>query len=496
MGNPGKTIIGKDKKVLLWIILVAVVVRLVCINSLLLDCHSFRQAITAMTSRNICRGDGNLFMPLRDDGGAKRIIANGEFPVYQYTVAVFYKIFGVHEIIGRLVNVFFSVLSIFFLYLLVKNILDRKLALLTAGVYSLVPLAVYYSRTFQRFGMVICFLIGGLYFFNKWVNKPKWYFSILAVIFCNISFLMYPPGMSVILPMAYLAYSKYGKKAFKDYRLYLTFFCLVIFTFAWIYYFVKISGGGAFAWHHDWGNWKYYFTWLNINYFFKTMFYVPAKFVFTPLGYAALIIGIIKSSEKKYRMFYFWMLAIYINYALDPYPSFQVLHEYYYYQLVPAGAVFIAVGLDWLWQRRRLLQVASFKRVMVILVLIICSVSSMYPCKKAMMRYVTRWRINQYLPSLTVRGITEKDSLVVYAGGKPQLVYYCDRIGWKTSKYPGCRGSRGHAAIERYKRKGADYLVNLTTGDFKEKHKKYLLDLQEHYKLIERTNDYVIYKLI
>jgi hypothetical protein len=293
--------------------------------------------------------------------------------------------------------------------------------------------------------------------------------------------------------MFYLAYVKYKKKIIYETGLWVLLGCSLIITFAWIFYFVKISGGGSFTLHHDWWNWKDYLKWVDINYFYKTMFYVPARHALTPLGYLFFIIGIATCFKKGFGMFYLWILGIYINFALDPYPSFQVLHEYYYYQLVPAASVFGAAGIMWLWDRRgKIIRYPAYGKIILSVVFVLLLLLSF---NKVFYRYNTESRMEQYLPAAAVKKFTDKGSAFVYAGGSPQMVYYCDRRGWMTAEYPEYNKTKGYSAIERYRKKGAGYLVNLTSADFKEKQREYLEELRKNYKLVAEDENYLIYDL-
>jgi len=66
---------------------------------------------------------------------------------------------------------------------------------------------------------------------------------------------------------------------------------------------------------------------------------------------------------------------------------------------------------------------------------------------------------------------------------------------WRTSVLPEYKRSVGYSAISRYREAGADYLVNLVFEGFVEEHKEYMKDLEKNCELIEKTGNYIIYKL-
>ncbi len=87
---------------------------------------------------------------------------------YVYLSMPFVVIFGLNELSVRLPAIILGSLSPLFLFFLVKEIFkDRKLALLSAAVFSFLPWQIHFSRGAWEANLMVSFLILASYFFFK-----------------------------------------------------------------------------------------------------------------------------------------------------------------------------------------------------------------------------------------------------------------------------------------------------------------------------------------
>src|SRR5205809_6959308 len=84
--------------------LLALALRCYGLTAPLLDYHSWRQADTAAIARNYGTSGYRLAYPQVDWGGQTPGYVESEFPLYSYTLALLYGIFGVYDWIGRLIT--------------------------------------------------------------------------------------------------------------------------------------------------------------------------------------------------------------------------------------------------------------------------------------------------------------------------------------------------------------------------------------------------------
>lgn len=128
------------KRILLLIVLAfAFYFRLPGMSNPLLDTHSWRQTQTAMFARNLYRNHLNIFLPEVDWNGKDKGYIESEFQLYPFIVAVFYKIFGVREVIGKFIALLFFVAALYYLFLLVNFLISYKVAILTVIFCSFSP---------------------------------------------------------------------------------------------------------------------------------------------------------------------------------------------------------------------------------------------------------------------------------------------------------------------------------------------------------------------
>ncbi len=99
----------------------------------------------------------------------------GDFhpPVFYWFLSLWTKIFGNNVVMLRLSSVLFSLVAIYFVYLIGKKIKNKKVGILAALFLAVNPLFVYYSQELRMYSMATMWLIIGFYFFIKIKNNPS-----------------------------------------------------------------------------------------------------------------------------------------------------------------------------------------------------------------------------------------------------------------------------------------------------------------------------------
>jgi hypothetical protein len=90
------------------IVLFGLALRLIGIHDPVLDHPAWRQGDTAAIARNFALLNFNIFYPQADYNGPPPNYVELELQIVPYLAAIGYKIFGVHEVFGRLVSIAFS----------------------------------------------------------------------------------------------------------------------------------------------------------------------------------------------------------------------------------------------------------------------------------------------------------------------------------------------------------------------------------------------------
>lgn len=113
---------------------------------------------------------------------------------------------GVQFWSARLIIILFSVATIPVIYLLVKKLTDENeyIALTTALIYSILPLAVFFGRNIQPEAPALFFLLLGQYFYIKWIDD----FKINNIVFSGIALMicaMFKPTFLIgIIPLVFI----------------------------------------------------------------------------------------------------------------------------------------------------------------------------------------------------------------------------------------------------------------------------------------------------
>ncbi|MDD4026613.1 MAG: glycosyltransferase family 39 protein [Candidatus Shapirobacteria bacterium] len=104
-------------------------------------------------------------------------------PLYYLFLNFWTNIFGNNVIVLRLSSVLFSLITIYFVYLIGKKIKNKKIGIWTALILAVNPLFVYYSQELRMYSMATMWLIIGFYYFIKIKNKE---YKIKDLIILNL----------------------------------------------------------------------------------------------------------------------------------------------------------------------------------------------------------------------------------------------------------------------------------------------------------------------
>jgi len=183
--------------------------------------HSWRQSDTASIARNFFESGHNILFPQINWGASGTGFVESEFQIYTFAVSLLYEIFGADDMIGRLLSVCFSVLTVLGIYLLVKKIMDERTAAWSAFIYAILPLNIFYGRAFMPDAFMLMCTVYAIYFFSEWLDKNKGAYFVLAWLFASTAILLKLPTLYIGLPLLYLAYNKYGLTLFRKVTLYI-----------------------------------------------------------------------------------------------------------------------------------------------------------------------------------------------------------------------------------------------------------------------------------
>jgi 4-amino-4-deoxy-L-arabinose transferase-like glycosyltransferase len=486
--------------ILILILLSGFIFRLYRFDNPIADWHSWRQADTSAVSRNFVREGFDILHPRFDDLSN---VASGmdnpegfrfvEFPLYNIKQAFLYKYVGVLSLEqwGRMVSIISSVLAGVFLYLIASRHSNKKIGLLSAFFYMFIPYNIYYGRTILPDTMMAMSILGGIYFFDKWIedkskvihsassgrenqksktqiNNKNTLYLALAAVFTASALLLKPYAVFFTLPMIVLAYDKFGFGLFRNWQLW--FFA--VFSLApllwwrnWITQFPE--GIPANQWLLNGNGIRFrpaFFRWIGYERIIKL--------ISGYLGAIILVFGLLKVFRLKEWLFFASFLASSALYV-TVFATGNVQHDYYQILIMPTLSIFFAIGAYYLWGLR-------FKKLPIGIFILAVSLAGLFWF--GWMQVRDYFNINNR--SIVVAGeavdrLTSTDAKVIANyNGDTSFLYQTKRRGWASFQNP----------LPEMIKKGADYLVlvNPTVQD---------MVFEESYQVVEKTPQYVIFDL-
>lgn len=131
-------------------------------------------------------------------------------PVYTYFLVLIYAVMGMSVFSTRLLAAVSGVLGVFGIYLLVKKIENKSIALLMALLLSVSPWHLTYSRTVYEVNLGLTFLLISLWcFYLARKRKKEW--LIGAGVFAAVSILAYTANR-VTVPLIYMTIFYWQRK--------------------------------------------------------------------------------------------------------------------------------------------------------------------------------------------------------------------------------------------------------------------------------------------
>ncbi|PLX28275.1 hypothetical protein C0581_02975 [Candidatus Parcubacteria bacterium] len=195
-----------------------------------------KQAVVAMIARNFYEGDMNIMYPELDSNGSRSNFAANEFPLHPWLMALGYKVFGVHEVFGRILSILFFIGSAFFFRMFLR---EYKLGTWASNFffffYTISFLSIGIGRSLQPESIWMFLIAGTFYFFEKFFNHNKKKYFIYFSLFCSLSIAIKPFVIFLYLFLLFrLVISKDRKKYFSYQNI---FIFLVSFSIPIIWYF-------------------------------------------------------------------------------------------------------------------------------------------------------------------------------------------------------------------------------------------------------------------
>ncbi len=412
------------------ILLLAFLLRLYKINNPVLDWHSWRQADTASVTREYVKHGIDLLHPTYHDlSNIPNYLDNSahgyrmvEFPFINAFLALILRQFPQFDlaITSRLLSIFLSLGSLLCLTSLVKRLSGKKIALLTALIFAILPYNIYYSRVILPEPAVLFFSLSALLAFDHYLEKAQFLTAFLTILNLALALLL-KPFVGFLAPVfLVLAYQRLGLKMLKQFSLYLIAIGSLLPFFLWRKWISQFPEGiPASNWLFNQNGIRFRPAWV------RWLFYERLTKLFLGItGIAFLPFNFLKR-QKDFAVYAAWWLGIITYFSVVA--TGNVQHDYYQVLAVPIVCISVARGII---LSKKFLQ-KKLSNSLAIGIIVLLSGVALYLAGKQVYGYynVNHW---EYLKAGKIADqLLPADAKVIApAMGDTMFLFQTNRTGW------------------------------------------------------------------
>lgn len=427
-----RTVVKFNKRWLLLILFIAFAYRAPTLDAPIIGEHSWRQSDTAAMARNFSENGYRILHPQIDWGGQTSGEVECEFPLYPFLVALLYKIFGVSEIWARALSLLFSMVSLAFFYLLVRDHADEKTALWSSAFLAVLPLNALFGCAVMPEPLMLMASISGVYYFSKWTRTNNyWHFGVSAVLIATACLLKIP-CLYLGAPLLYLAWFRFRGSVLWTPCLWLYAFLVLAPVGLWYFHAHQIflDTGLTFGiWEYGedkWGNWDLVLSWKYWN---RILLNRLAHRHLTWLGFAVFLTGLgLKRKNKREWLFDVWLVGLAVFLFIVGRGNY--IHNYYQLPLLFPVTVFIGKVYARYFHLPIGRSAASIALAVVFTVVTIMSTISLVKFRERENPEVSSvFQLAENLKDVSNRS----DKVIIITNSDPTLLYLAHRKGWRES---------------------------------------------------------------
>ncbi|GAC1498888.1 MAG: glycosyltransferase family 39 protein [Vulcanimicrobiaceae bacterium] len=448
------------------ILVLGLVLRLRGIHDPILDHPGWRQGDTAAIARSFATRDFNPFHPQVDYNGPPPNYVELELQIVPWLAACAYKLFGVHEIFGRLVSIGFSLGTVAVLYAFARWLFASRVAALVAALaFAIYPGSTYYGRTFMPDTTMTFFLTAAIFACARWAYDDDARFGrrfVVAAALTALAILAKPVALVGLVPIAAMLVASRGVRALVRAPAAYAFPVAALVPYlAYDRYVSAIA-----EWH-----WASGITRLHVVPSLAAAFTSREAFLAklgdlgnawamlasTMIGRTGLIVALAaivlttvwRAPSRSRAVLWAWLAAA-IAYAYVVVTVERV--DYYLYVFLPLAALWTG-GLA---EACRRTLPTNARRVAAILVALVAS-GAVLEARAAVAPYY-RYKKNVYRNARALDASLAPGAIIVMGHYDPSVMYYINRKGWEEDPYAWTpfdeqsairKGARYFIAVER-----------------------------------------------
>ncbi len=386
--------------------------------------YSIMQSDRASVARNYYLESNDLFKPRVDVRGNFSGITGMEFPLYNYLISIFYKIFKSDWIgFGRIISYLFGLSAMYLIYLIFKHeIKDKNLYLYVFPAVTLTSFFYLISHSIlpETFAMFFALL-----FFYFCYQKKSVKNYLIVLISYTLAILIRPYYIFFGIPIVLKILNNFKKKEFYIWLI-IGIISLFIFYIYYFQYYPNLNNKfglnyfykGDFNLSHT----KYYFSFrflFDIIYVFGKRFVLQILPVFLFGTYIFLKkMKKLKSIDKPSIQL---LLIAFFTIFTFPFVIGNVFvnHDYYFGACLPFISYLSILAFQKIYNKRKM-----FYYIVVIVLFASLVLINSFRFRE---REDFKWLNNNKMSLL--KG-TNSNDLFVIDGSNPALMYTIERKGW------------------------------------------------------------------
>jgi 4-amino-4-deoxy-L-arabinose transferase-like glycosyltransferase len=319
----------------------------------LIGFHVWRQTETQTVINNFTKDDFNIFCPKINDKADGNRIMRMEFPLMQWIIASFCKIFNHNVFVSRIFTFIIGLFSVFGMYFLLRQIFHDPIpAAIGTWAFNFSPVFYYYTVNPLPDNLALCFAIWGMVYLFRWMGCEKYNFLITSAIFLSLSALVKLPFILYFTPVAvfYFIRFKTDYLKFSSLKYLWPFLILLVPVFAWYLCVIPTwNGNGILTGLGGSGQIKIagLFDILQFNLWSslpELLINYGSVFFFISGFYFLFKNNIYK--KEDFQIFLYWGISI-ILYFLFEMNMIAKVHDYYLFPFLPLLFIIVAYGA---WQ--------------------------------------------------------------------------------------------------------------------------------------------------
>lgn len=309
--------------------------------------ESWRECDTASVARNYFREGMNLFYPRIDWRGDGPGYTEMEFPLYPWLIAVLYKIFGFHEVIGRLLSFLFSLITMGIFFQLAQYLLPKLGAITACLFFVLSPLVVRISNSLQPDGLMFLCYILAVYAFIRWIEEDSWKYYGIALIATSLAILAKATVAHIGIFFAIVLLTHKGFKVLSKVRIWIFAIVALLPSILWYSHAYKfwLTYGNSLGLSNE-------SHWIGWDFFTNPAFIVgivalDVFYAWMPTSVFMAGFGIVlRKGQREIKYSLYWLLAIAIYYFIAARTTGDYWADYYHVVSVPPVAILIGTGIE------------------------------------------------------------------------------------------------------------------------------------------------------